>query len=284
VDRAGKGLRSAPRDALLAGSVDPALHGTAFGLHRAADHAGAVLGPILASALLLGFAGELRPVFALAAVPGAMAALMVLWKVREVAPLPSPRAEVDAPVRALGPAFLRYLAILVVFTLGNATDAFLLLRAGQLGVPLAVIPLLWGVHHASKMIWSVAGGMLSDRFGPRRSIVAGWLLYAATYAAFGYATSTWHVWALFVVYGLFYGLTEAPEKALVARLVPAHRSGAGFGAYHFAIGLAALPASVLFGVLWSAFGPRTAFLTGAGLALLAALLLALLVRPARTTR
>lgn len=302
-DRIGKGLRSAPRDALLAASVDPHVRGTAFGLHRAADHAGAVAGPLLASGLLLVFAGELRTVFALAAVPGIVAALLVVWKVREAelrnddiaASVPafsrtgeqtvsSGHAESDRlpesqVSRGLGRSFFAYLAILVIFTLGNATDAFLLLRAGQLGVPLAAIPLLWGVHHVSKMVWNLLGGMLSDRYGPRRSIVAGWLLYAGTYAAFAYATSAWHVWTLFIVYGLFYGLTEAPEKVLIAILVPAHRRGAGFGAYHFAIGIAALPASVLFGVLWSAFGPHIAFLTGAGFALTAALLLTLLVRP-----
>lgn len=288
-DRVGKGLRSAPRDALLAGSVASHQRATAFGFHRAADHAGAVIGPLLASGLLLLFAGQLRPVFALAAIPGIVAVLVVAWKVREVEPplarAPSQSAGAalvgDSPrivLRELGAPFVRYLAVLTVFTLGNATDAFLLLRANDLGVPLAAVPLLWGVHHVSKMIWNVPGGMLADRYGSRRAILAGWFLYAGTYSAFAFATSAWHVWTLFVVYGLFYGLTEAPEKALVAVLSPAHRRGAAFGAYHFAIGLAALPASVLFGALWSVFGARAAFLTGATLALVAAVLLPILVR------
>jgi MFS family permease len=282
-DRVGKGMRSAPRDALLAGSVPPQQRGTAFGFHRAADHAGAALGPILAAALLVVLAGRVRLVFALAAVPGIVAMIVFAWKVREAAAAPidepvPPRAPLDHPVRELGAPLLRYLVVLVVFTLGNATDAFLLLRAQDLGVPLAAVPLLWGVHHVSKMIWNVPGGMIADRAGPRGAITAGWTIYALTYAGFAAATTAWHAWALFIGYGLFYGLTEAPEKALVATLAPAHRRGTAFGAFHFAIGVAALPASVLFGVLWSTFGPRAAFLTGATLALAAAAALPLAVR------
>jgi MFS family permease len=282
-DRVGKGVRSAPRDALLAGSVPAHQRGTAFGFHRAADHAGAVLGPLLAAALLLALAGRVRLVFALAAVPGIVALIVLAWKVREPTSAPPDEpiatdARLDRPLRELGAPLLRYLAVLVVFTLGNATDAFLLLRAHDLGVPLAAVPLLWGAHHVSKMIWNVPGGMIADRAGPRGAITAGWTLYALTYAGFAAATTAWHAWALFVVYGLFYGLTEAPEKALVAALAPARRRGTAFGAYHFAIGIGALPASVLFGLLWSAFGPSAAFLTGAALALAAAAALPLAVR------
>jgi MFS family permease len=167
--------------------------------------------------------------------------------------------------------------VLVLFTLGNASDAFLLLRASELGVAAALVPLLWGVLHVSKVVWSVVGGRLSDRVGPRLTIAAGWLVYAAVYAAFALAGAEWHAWALFGVYGLFFGLTEAPEKALVAALAPAGARGSAFGAYHFAIGLAALPASILFGALWQWVSPEAAFLTGAGLALAAAALLPLAV-------
>ncbi|MGH9723382.1 MAG: MFS transporter, partial [Bryobacteraceae bacterium] len=127
-------------------------------------------------------------------------------------------------------------------------------------------------------MWSVPGGVIADRISARGAIVAGWIIYAATYAGFAFATSAWHVWALFVIYGLFYGLTEAPEKALVASLAPAHRRGAAFGAYQFAIGIGALPASLIFGVLWARYGARSAFLTGAALALFAAAALWLVVR------
>lgn len=281
-DRLGKGVRSAPRDALLADSVPPDMRGRAFGFHRAADNAGAVIGPLLAAALLLVFHERLRIVFLLAAVPGLLTVLVLLTRVREVRP--GDVAADDVPASAgtgtaslLRGPFLRYLAVLAVFTLGNATDAFLLLRASSLGVAAAAIPLLWGVHNVSKMAWNVPGGALADRFGPRRAIIAGWSVYALAYAGFAFASREWHVWALFAVYGLFYGLTEAPEKALVTALAPGPRRGSAFGAYHGTIGLAALPASLLFGLLWAAFGPAAAFLTGAGLALAASLLLAVAV-------
>jgi hypothetical protein len=209
----------------------------------------------------------------------------------DAATMPDAWLEVDAGgvlerVRAAARGPLgAFLLVLVVFTLGNATDAFLLLRAQDLGVPLALIPLLWGAHHVSKMVWNVPGGMLADRFGPRPAIIAGWLIYALTYTAFAYASLAWHAWALFLVYGLFYGLTEAPEKALIARLAPAARRGAAFGAYHFAIGIAALPASLIFGVIWSTYSAHAALLFGGSLALLAALLLSVLVRvPVAETR
>ncbi|HEX2092703.1 MAG TPA: MFS transporter [Longimicrobiaceae bacterium] len=278
-DRLGKGLRTAPRDALLAESVEPDRRGTAFGIHRAADHAGAVVGPLLATGILLLLPGQVRTVFLLAAVPGLLTLLVVLWKVRDPAPTVAPSLPGETPLRPslreLGPAFPRYLAVLVLFTLGNSTDAFLLLRAQQLGVAVALVPLLWTVLHLSKATWSVVGGVVADRWGARRAIVAGWGVYAAVYAGFAAATDAWHAWALFAVYGLFFGLTEAPEKALVARLAPPGLHGRAFGTYHFAIGLAALPASLLFGALWAGFGARAAFLTGAGIALASALLLLL---------
>jgi MFS family permease len=311
-DRVGKGIRSAPRDALLAESVPADRRGLAFGVHRAADHAGAVLGPLLASGLLLLLPGKLRWVFLLALIPGLLSLLVILLKVREQRAAASGQVVAAAAAGAAATGALRerrpervargqqpadapgglvrrmrsaargplgpFLLVLVLFTLGNATDAFLLLRAQDLGVPLALIPLLWGAHHVSKMGWNVAGGLIADRLGPQRAIVAGWLVYALTYAAFAFAGSAWHAWALFLLYGLFYGLTEAPEKALVARLAHAGRRGSAFGAYHFAIGIAALPASFIFGLIWSAQGARTALLFGASLALLAAVALPLLVR------
>lgn len=275
-DRFGKGIRSAPRDALLAESVSADRRGTAFGIHRAADHLGAAIGPLLATLLLVAWPGEFRRVFALAAVPGIVAAGFVLWKVRETRSTAAPLVQTPvtiAPASVFEPAFLRYLGVLLLFTLGNATDAFLLLRAHDLGVPLAAVPLLWSVHHIGKTLLSVPGGMLADRLGPRRAIAAGWIVYAGTYAAFAFASAAWHAWALFIVYGAFYGLTEAPEKALVASLAPPDRKGAAFGAFHAVIGVAALPASVLFGLLWARFGPPVPFLVGAAIALVAAMLL-----------
>ena len=273
-DRVGKGIRTAPRDALLADSTDPRVRGAAFGFHRGADHAGAVLGPLAAAGILLLAPERYRLVFALAAIP-AIISVLVLWAlVRE---RPAVVAPDDVPqlkgFKQLPSDFRWFLAAVALFTLGNATDAFLLLRAQQLGVAVAAIPLLWAALHISKMVWSVPGGMLADRAGPRLAIISGWLLYAVVYCAFALADRAWHVWALFLVYGLFYGLTEAPEKALVAALAPARQRGAAFGAYHFAIGVAALPASVIFGLVWQRFGAAAALLSGSAIAVAATILI-----------
>ncbi len=303
-DRVGKGIRTAPRDALLVESVPADRRGLAFGFHRGADHAGAVVGPLFATAFLLLFPGALRPLFATTILPGALAVLVLLLRVRERAPgggMPASATAAPAPAPAPAPAaaaaavrtaaatapdedgrraepgYGRYLAAIVVFTLGNASDAFLLLRARQLGVAVALLPLLWAAFHVSKMSWSVPGGLLADRAGPRPAILAGWFVYAAVYAGFAWASTEWQIWGLFLVYGLFYGLTEAPEKTLVAAFARARHRGFAFGAYHFAVGIAALPASVVFGLLWQRVGPHVAFLYGASLAFAAGALLVLIV-------
>lgn len=282
-DRVGKGLRSAPRDALLAASVAPADRGRAFGFHRAADHAGALVGPLLAAGLLALGLG-LETVFLWAFLPGLLAPLVVLFGVRE---RPAPPAE-SAPVLAvagglgLAPgerrALAPYLVTLALFTLGNSTDAFLLLRAVELGVPAAAVPLLWAFLHAVKSGLGTWGGGLSDRLGRRRVITAGWGLYALVYLGLAVATTVWQVWGLFALYGLHYALVEGAEKALVADFVPAARRGAAFGWFHGVIGLCALPASVAFGALWQFAGASVAFTCGALLAGLATGLLATWVR------
>ncbi len=270
-DRVGKGIRGAPRDALIADSVDPAIRGRAFGFHRAADHAGAVVGPLLAFALLQWARLDLRTIFLLTAIPGALAVATLWFGVREV-PRTLPKEVKGLDLRVpLGRRFWSYLGVLFLFTLGNSTDAFLLLRAGQLGVEAALIPILWAMLHIVKSAFSTPGGILSDRIGRKPLIVAGWLLYAGVYFAFGRASEQWQAWALFAVYGVYFGLTEGVEKALVADLVPAERRGTAFGWYNLAIGLGALPASLLFGVLWDRWGAASAFDFGAALALVAAL-------------
>ncbi len=187
---------------------------------------------------------------------------------------PSP-SDPPAPgsLRELGPSFRRYVVLLGLFTLGNASDAFLLLRAQELGVAVPLIPLFWGALHVSKMIWSLPGGMAADRVAPWKLIVGGWGLYALVYGGFALANQAWQAWALAGLYGLYFGLTEAPEKALVADLAPSHLRARAFGIYHFAQGLGALPASLIFGALWQWQGAAAAFGFGGGLALLAALLL-----------
>jgi MFS family permease len=169
----------------------------------------------------------------------------------------------------LGKRFWTFLGVVFVFTLGNSTDAFLLLRAAQLGVPVALAPILWAMLHVVKSASSTPGGILSDRLGRKPLIVAGWLVYAIVYLLFGRATQAWQAWALFAVYGLYFGLTEGVEKALVADVVPANRRGAAFGWYNLALGLGAFPASLIFGIIWDRLGSTAAFDFGAALAFVA---------------
>jgi MFS family permease len=273
-DRVGKGIRGAPRDALLAASTAPEHRGAAFGFHRAADHAGAVIGPLIALACLYGLGMSVRDVFWVAAIPGALAVLVALIAVRETAVAASARVTTvrsAAPSEPLPRRFWLTLAPVLLFTLGNSTDAFLLLRASQLGVSTALIPLLWVALHLVKSAASTPGGALSDRLGRTPLILAGWLLYAAVYAGFAFASTQWHAWLLFCVYGIVFGLTEGAEKAMVADLVPSMARGTAFGWYHGLIGIVGLPASILFGTVWDARSSSVAFLMGAALALTASL-------------
>ncbi len=313
-DRVGKGIRSAPRDALIAESVDPSSRGRAFGFQRAADHAGAVVGPLVAFALLQWSGLEVRTVFWLAAIPAVLAVITVVAFVRETATAgirgeaaavfrrEAPavvggaaaavvageagavlRREAPAIVRgeaaALPKSFWAYLGVVLVFTLGNSTDAFLLLRAHQLGVPIALAPILWATLHLVKSVTSTYGGALSDRLGRAPTVIAGWTVYTLVYLGFALASAQWHVWALFVAYGLFFALTEGPERALVADFAPAARQGTAFGWFHLTIGLGMLPASLLFGLLWDRFGAPAAFTVGAALAGTASMVLVFLPRP-----
>jgi MFS family permease len=196
--------------------------------------------------------------------------------------LPTPAHTAHRP--PLPGRFWALLGVLLVFTLGNSTDAFLLLRATQLGVPAAMLPILWAALHVVKSASSTPGGTLSDRVGRRPLLVAGWLIYAATYFGFARATQQWHAWGLFALYGVHFGLTEGTEKALVADLVAPSRRGTAFGWYNLTLGLAALPASALFGVVWTRWGAPVAFTMGAALALIAAAAAAVALRrmPSRT--
>ena len=298
-DRVGKGIRTAPRDALLADSAPVEARGRAFGFHSAADNAGAVVGPLVAFLFLqLQGVGSLdsgtlsprdehaiRNVFWLASIPAAIAVAILIFVVRDV-----PRGDKTgattggiSPASTLSRPFWAYLVVVLLFTLGNSTDAFLLLRAHQLGVPVALAPILWALLNLVKTATGTYGGQLSDVVGRKPLMIGGWILYAAVYLAFGWATAAWHAWALFAVYGIFYGMTQGTEKALVADLVPSSRRGSAFGWYNLAIGLGALPASLMFGAIWDRAGAPSAFAFGATLALAAAVLL-VFVTPPRQTR
>jgi MFS family permease len=277
-DRVGKGVRTAPRDALIADTCDSGEKGKAFGFHRAMDHAGAIAGPAIATLLLAYAFADYRTVFLLAFIPAIAAVLIVLFLVRE--------KKADA-LCAPAPAKLRfgifdrnfkmYLAVVFLFTLGNSSDAFLILRARDAGIAAAALPLLWILLHIVKMLSSTPGGMLSDRIGRKKVIVAGWVIYFLSYMGFAFARTPAHIWLLFTGYGFFFGLTESTEKAFVADLVGPEMRGSAFGTYNFAIGIGALPSSLLMGWLWQTFGVVVAFSFGAVMALLAALLLMLFV-------
>ncbi len=358
IDRVGKGLRSAPRDALIADTVSPENRGLAFGFHRAMDHAGAIIGGVASWWLVSLFAGSFRSVFWAAAVPAFVALLILALAVSDVRqgdketrrvgeresgragergrhgnkdhflplshsptpplshsptlPLPhsptlplshsptlplshsptlplshppAPPLSHSSPPRLplLDSNFKRYLGVLLLFTLGNSSDAFLLLRAEQLGVGVAVIPLLWAVLHVSKSLSSIIGGGLSDRLGRKRLIVSGWIVYAAIYSGFAFSSTQTGMWLLFIIYGFYFGLTEGVEKAFVADLARPERRGTAFGFYNLVIGIGALPASLMTGALWDRFGAATALMIGAGLSLLAAVLLTVAIRESNSS-
>jgi MFS family permease len=280
LDRVGKGLRTSPRDAIIADSTPAEFRGKAYGFHRAMDHGGAIVGPLAATGLLLIYHDGLKTIFLLSFIPGLLAVLMLLFGLKEK-PAEVPHAasaafNIRSAWAEMPAGFRKYLLIILVFTLGNSTDAFLLLRAQQLGVAVTLLPMIWVVLHVVKMGFSLPGGILSDRIGRKKVIVAGGIVYALVYAAFGLASVQWHAWALFAVYGIYFGLTEGVEKALVADFAPAYLRGSSFGLYHLIVGIGALPASLLFGMVWQKLGAAAAFGMGAALAMLASVMLSML--------
>ena len=298
LDRTGKGIRGAPRDAMLAQFADASSRGRIFGFHRAMDHAGAIIGPLIATAFLFFMPGEYRLLFALTAIPGAIAVAM-LFLVRE--PESSTVAGArrgersDAPANGgNGPAdehglqssklprrLWMVLGVIVVFSLGNSADAFLLLRLTDALGAATYVPLLWGLLHVVKASLSTWGGGLSDRIGRKRVIVIGWAVYALVYVGFATASTAAGFMSWFLLYGVYFALAEGAEKALVADLTPAGRQGTAFGYYNAALGLGTLAASVVFGFVYERVSPSAAFTMGATLAVIATVLLAMTpTRPA----
>ena len=274
-DRVGKGLRSAPRDALLTAAVPKERRGAAFGFHRMMDNTGAVIGPLLAFLLARTFGWSLRAIFAAAIVPG-LVALAVLFTVREADAAPRvPKAEAPVVVSVpLSKPVRSYLAVVMIFTLGASADSYLLLRMMDLGLRAAWVPLAWLSLCAAKAATNVAGGHISDRFGRRPTLAVAWVVYAAAYALFPLTNSLVLSWILLVAYGSYYGLAEGGEKAIVADLARPEERGRAFGAFHAVTGLAVLPANLLFGSLYGAH-PAWAFGVGSACALTAAIALSL---------
>lgn len=278
-DRVGKGLRSSPRDALLAQAAPPEQRGLAFGLHRAMDNAGAVIGPLLA-AVLLAAQVPLSSIFLWAAIPGAIAvtlALMVKEPPHEAMPN---KPAFSWTMQGFPPQFKRYLVTLALFTLGNSSNMFLLLRAREMGLPEMQIPLLWALVSGVAMLFSTPLSALSDRLGRTRLIVGGWAIYGLFYLLLGLnGGHLWLLWPLFAFYGLFMAATEGAEKALVADIAPKALLGTAYGWFNLTAGMMLFPASLVFGWLWQSLSPEIAFGFSAGCALLASLLLRFWVNP-----
>jgi MFS family permease len=289
VDRIGKGIRSAPRDAMLADFANHTNRGRVYGFHRAMDHTGAVVGPLLASAFLLAHPDRYRTLFALTAIPG-IATVMLLLFLKERKTANHDNSGSGAISRSsenrTRPLFLpralkRYFIVLSIFTLGNSADAFLLLRLTEAAGGPAFIPLFWSLLHVVKMGASLIGGSASDRIGRRPLIAAGWMVYAVVYAGFAVSTSLWALLSWFFVYGIYYGCVEGTERALVADFARPEEVGTAFGIYNAVSGIGALVSSVVFGLIWNTYGAATAFASGGTLAIVAAVLLFVLV-PAPT--
>ncbi len=287
-DRVGKGIRSSPRDALIASLVPSSSAGRAFGVQRGLDHAGAVVGPIIAS-VLLAYGLPLRDVFLAASVPSLLGLICVI-AVREPARAPIAKVEQRTSeakslhAEPLSPPLKKYLWILALFALGGSSDAFLLLRARELGVEVSLIPLLWSACHVSKVVSSYVGGGLADRVRRAPLIASGWLVYGLTYVGLGLASGPLAAWVLFIVYGTYAGLTEPAERALIRDLAPKHAQGRAFGYFNFVLGVSAVPAGLLTGLLWTEYGALTALSTGAVLACAAAVALLIWDRAQRAAR
>ena len=298
-DRLGKGIRSSPRDAMLARFAPIETRGRVYGFHRAMDHAGAVVGPIIATIYLYFYPEAYRSLFTWTLVPGIIVVLLLLRlpntstrertaAERSEAVSPKPRSGEGGKPRSgegrLPRRFYLAMSVIFLFALGNASDAFILLRLNDLGVAPVWIPLLWSSLHVVKMTSSVIGGALSDRLGRRNVIIAGYLWYAAIYAAFAWTTSLGILIAVFLAYGIYFGFTEGVEKAWVTDMAPAASRGVAFGIYNAALGLGGLAASLIFGAIWTRVSPSAAFVTGACLALAASLLLYLAFSHAQDSR
>jgi MFS family permease len=291
VDRVGKGIRTAPRDALVADSVAKESRGLAFGLHRAADTAGAMLGLMIAlgivwlmqaGALQLGL-DTFRTIVLVSLLPAFLAVLALAVGARDV-PVSGKREFPRFAFRSLGKPFMIFMVIVSIFDLGNSSDAFLVLRAQERGLNITHILAMLVTFNLVYTLVSAPAGSLSDRVGRGRLIVGGWLVYAAIYLGFALAQAGWHVWVLYVVYGLYYGLAYGTTRALIADLVPETVRGTAYGTYNAVLGVLDLPASLIAGILWQGIGPwqgfgaPAPFFFGAGMALLAAIFMVVWMR------
>ncbi|MFL6248666.1 MAG: MFS transporter [Thermoanaerobaculia bacterium] len=274
IDRTGKGIRSAPRDALISDVTPPDQRGRAYGFHRALDHTGAIVGPLLAVLLLQGLGWSLRSTFLFAVVPGAAGVFMLAFLLRETNDergTMNDEETANAPSSFIVPrsSFKKALVAIALFSLANSSDAFLLLQAHAAGVSTSMLPLLWAAHHVIKSLFSTRAGALSDRVDRRYLLIAGWTIYAAIYVLFPFAKTLTSFVLLFVLYAIPFTLAEGAERAWVADLVPAETRGRSFGLYYLTNGLCVLVGTAIFGLIYQQVSAAAAFYTGAALAMAA---------------
>jgi MFS family permease len=290
-DRLGKGLRAAPRDALLSLQTPSELRGIAFGFNRAADNLGAVLGPLIGFILILLVAEnqeslsstDYQKVFLIASLPAILALFVILFFLKEETNhLQTEKPSIKLSLKGFDKNFRQFLLAVSLFTLSNSTDSFLLLKAQQTGIGIRDLSILWMFLHISKVIASLIGGEISDKIGRKRVILSGWILYAFVYLGFAFATNQIQIWILFFLYGFYFGFTEGVERAMIADLVPEEKRGTAYGLYAFAFSITVLPASLLFGIIWQTFNLQSAFIFSASLSLCASALL-LTVKSKRLT-
>ena len=273
MDRFGKGIRNAPRDALIAESCQENNLGRSFGFHRGMDTLGAVVGPAVAFGLLAYFNGQYRLVFWLSMIPGALAVLIIIFFIRETRACPIPEAErPKLGWKSFSGSYKFFVVVATLFSLGNSSDVFLILRAQNVGIPVAVIPLVYLVFNVVYGLGALPAGILSDRIGPKPIIFLSFILFGFIYLGFAQAGRPVHIWFLFIAYGIFMAMTEGVQKAFLATIIPQEFKATGFGLYNTLVGLAVFPASLIGGLLWDRFGPQATFLYGTATAWLAAVL------------
>lgn len=275
VDRVGKGLRSAPRDALVADVTPAHIKGYAFGFHRALDNLGAVGGSLFAAAILAWFGLPLAQVIVLSAIPGFFAVALIMFGVREPPAAPAAVPSTLAPLRwtTLSPVMRRYLLVLALFTFARVSETFIVLRGYQMGTATVELLLLWAGLNLAKALTSMSGGRLADSLGRGPLMLLSWTAFAACFLLFGKVNSSFGLWTVTIAYGLFFGLGEGAEKALISDFAAPAEQGTAFGWYYLVLGLAAIPAGLLFGVVWHFQSAAMAFFLAAGIACIAALLL-----------
>lgn len=275
-ERIGKGIRTAPRDSLIAGTAGEGERGKGFGFHKAMDNSGAIVGPLLAFAILSVFPGDYRKVFLFSVVPGLLGVLTIVFFVKEAK---RHKAELvrEISLNNFSSRYYLFLGIAFLFALGNSTDALLLIKANDIGIKAVFIPLVYLIFNSVSVIFAVPMGMLSDKFGRERLIIFGYLLYSIIYLGFGSANDKVIVILLFALYGLYSAATDGVQKALVADLIDRDKRGTGLGLYNCLIGITLLPASVIAGVLYDKIDNQAPFYFGSATALLAAILMGIFV-------